>query len=347
MAGARVPDALPDAPPSVVGPDGAPRFGTYRGALHHARLSELRGPYALGPVGRLLKHKKWAYGFAATPKLACLFAVVDVGYASNAFAAAVDLERRQVLFDETALGPPRPFTEVNELPQAGFEVRFSAGGATLTGRREAATTAYAFDVRAASGRHGATLRFDVAGAAPPLTVVAPVDGGRVNVTQKWAGLTTQGALTVAGQSLSLDGAVGGLDFTYGYLARRTAWRWAFGVGHVDGARAGFNCVEGFNESRDDVNENAVWLGDRLVPLGRARFTYEPADVLRPWALSTTCGRLDLRLEPFFAHQERRNLGLVQSRFLQPVGVWTGTLTLDGQKHAVQLPGVAEDQAVVW
>lgn len=343
-----MPDALPAAPAQLSDGDGAPRFGTYQGAFADVALHTLGGRYRLGAARRLLKHKKWAYGFCATDTVACLFAVVDVGYASNAFAAAVDLQQRAVLFDDTALGPPRPLTRMSDAPQAGFSVRFGAPGASFTGARPSAAAPYHFDVSTRGGRHRLTLDFAAAPAAPPLTVVAPVDGdGLVNVTQKWAGLAVRGEVTVDGARRALDGAVGGLDFTFGYLARETSWRWGFGVGHVDGAPAGFNCVEGFNESREDVNENALWLGARLVPLGRARFTYSPEDVLQPWALRTTCGRLDLRLRPFFAHRERRNLGLVRSHFQQPVGVWEGTLSVDGVARPVALPGVAEDQAVRW
>ena len=53
-------------------------------------LSRLRGSYQPNRLDRLRMHKKWLYGFIATREVAALFAVVDLGYSSNAFALAYD-----------------------------------------------------------------------------------------------------------------------------------------------------------------------------------------------------------------------------------------------------------------
>jgi len=43
-----------------------------------------------------------------------------------------------------------------------------------------------------------------------------------------------------------------------------------------------------------------------------------------------------------------NLGVVRSRFLQPVGEFRGTLALAGQTVSLDgLPGVVENQDVLW
>jgi hypothetical protein len=143
--------------------------------------------------------------------------------------------------------------------------------------------------------------------------------------------------------------VGGLDYTNGYLARRTSWRWGFGCGRLaDGAPVGFNLVEGFNESRDDVNENAVWVDGRLFPVGRARFNWNKADVLDRWTVDSVDGALKLSFKPIALHREHRDLKVIKSYFAQPVGLWEGTLTVDGKVHRLEaIPGVAEDQDVTW
>ena len=189
-----------------------------------------------------------------------------------------------------------------------------------------------------------------AGAAPPLTVIAPVDKGVVNVTQKWAGLLSFGALEADGRRYSLDGGVGGLDYTHGYLARETSWRWAFVCGRLDdGTPIGINLVEGFNESRDDVNENALWLGNELIAPGARALHLEPqrhprarGGAHRPTARSTcTSSR-------WAAHTELRDLKLVKSSFKQPVGLWDGEVKVGDRIYVLQdAPGVAEDQSVLW
>ena len=121
-----------------------------------------------------------------------------------------------------------------------------------------------------------------AGGAPALTVVAPVPGGLVNVTQKSSAMLLLGALTTKRRTYELDGGLASLDYTQGVLARQTAWRWASGVGRMaDGTPFGFNLIQGFNDSSPAANENAFWMGSRLSPLGRARFEYNREDVSRP------------------------------------------------------------------
>lgn len=345
---------LPPAPSSVEDPGGAPRFGTYQGALEVVDLKRLRGSYALGPLGRLATRKKWVYGFCATQEVAALFAVVDLGYSSNAFAMAIDYTTGRVLADGTALGV-RGMARVNGHPASGLDARFVHPAGRWHASRAFGEELYRAEVTLGrpslftAPKLKLNVEWVAANAAPPLTVIAPVDGGIVNVTQKAAGLLTRGTLQAEGRTFSLDGGVGGLDYTHGYLARETSWRWAFVCGRLDdGTPLAINLVEGFNESRDDVNENALWLGDRLVPVSRARFTYNPNAILDGWSVRTTDGVLDLKFKPWAAHQELRDLKLVKSAFKQPVGQWEGEVTLDGRTYPFKnAPGVAEDQAVLW
>lgn len=346
---------LPSCPSTLTDAGGAPRYGTYQGGLEVVRFEDLKGAYAPGPVERFRSHKKWLYAFVATREVATFFAVVDVNYTSNAFAMAVDLTTNEVLVDESYLGPPRPVVKVSDHPGAGLDVAFRRPDAQLTASRPFGDERFHLSTklgfpRLLGGRKlEASWSLLAAGAAPALTVIAPVDGGIVNVTQKWAGLLGFGRLRTAGKSFNLDGAVGGLDSTFGLLARRTSWRWAFACGRLDdGTPVGINLVEGFNESREDVNENAVWLGRELIPVGRARFSWNRSDVLDRWSVTTTDGALDLEFRPIAAHREHRDLKLVRSRFAQPVGRWSGVLRHGGREYRLDgLPGVAEDQDVLW
>lgn len=346
---------LPACPHSVEDADGAPRFGTYEGGLPAVSLRALRGVSQPSALGRLLTHKKWQYAFVATPEVAAFFAVVDVNYTSNAFVLAVDLGTQQVIVDEGYLGPPRPLTRVSDAPNVGLHVSFFRPEAHLTAFREEGDPRYHLRARLGLALPLTRPRFALdaalltAGAPPPLTVIAPVEGGIVNVTQKWAALLSFGQLVTPKRRYSLDGGVGGLDFTSGYLGRETSWRWAFACGRLrDGSPVGINLVEGFNESRHDVNENAVWLGGALHPVGRARFTWNQGDVLDRWHVTTTDGAIDLRFTPIAVHREHRDLKLVTSRFAQPVGLWEGSVTLGGVTHPIRnVPGVTEDQFVRW
>ena len=347
---------LPTIPDALANPAGAPRFGTWEGGFEAVNLSGLAAPYGLPLHRRLVHHKRWFYAFAATQEVAALCAVADLTYTSNAFVLAVDLKAKKALVDESFLGAVRPFVHVGDRPNGGLEAWYRAPLGRFELKRPAGDARYHLDVRLGlpvplrSAPFAWQCDLLTAGAAPPLTVVAPVDGGgTVNVTQKWAGLQSFGTLEHKGRRWTMDGGVGGFDYTHGYLARQTSWRWAFGCGRLDdGTPVGLNLVEGFNETRDDVNENALWLDGVLYPLGRARFTFRRDDPLDPWLLETRDGALSLQFRPIAAHRENKNLGLIKSRFVQPVGLFEGTVKLPGRTlKLTSFPGVTEDQDILW
>lgn len=338
------------APTSVADESGAPRFGTYAGALPAVDLSRLKGEHQLGTFGRLARHKRWLYTFAATHEVIALCAVVDVGYSSNSFTLVCDLKDGKVLCDQSVLGLPGPMVEVSDAPGEGLYARFLSP--LLRTKVEWLPGSPRISLASRAGLTRSTvwdMELLAANAPSPLTVVAPVDGNGVNVTQKWAGLLTFGKLKAKGRTYNLDGGVGGMDYTHGYLARHTAWRWAFACGRLeDGTPVGMNLVEGFNEGRADVNENALWVGGRLIPLSRARFTWNKHDPLDAWDVETDDGIVQLKFRPIAAHKEHRDLKLVKSWFVQPVGLFEGILTVDGKSMPVKaLPGVTEDQDILW
>jgi hypothetical protein len=330
---------------------GAPRFGTYQGNLTTLDLKDLRGAWQLKGMARWLTHKRWLYGFVGTHEVAVLFATIDLGYASSSFAMAVDLGRQQVVAEGSALGLPAPQVHLNTHPGAGLDTAFRHPRLRARAWRAPHETTYRARVRLGALRRQLALDVDLRtdAAGPALTVIAPVDGGLVNVTQKWAGLAAGGELRAGGRTYSLEGGVGGLDVTCGYLARHTAWRWAFACGRLpDGTALGLNLVEGFNEADEHVNENAVWLGRALFPVGRARFHWNHDDVLDRWRVTTEDGAVQLTFRPIAAHREDRDLVLVRSRFAQPLGTWEGTVTVSGRTYQLAgIPGVTESQEATW
>jgi hypothetical protein len=346
------PEELPWTPDAFVDPGGFPRFGTYRGALRDVDLRALKGPYALPLPLRWLKHKRWQYAQVCTPEVVALFTIADLTYTANAFVTVVDLKERRAVFDRGFLGGPG-FATVGDRPGQGLAARFRLPGVRMSCTR-GEEPCYRVEIEArGQPLGGARLawrgEFQADGAPPPLTVIAPVPHGVVNVTQKWCNLPATGALEVGSRRYALEGGLAGLDYTQGYLARRTAWRWAMANGRLpDGTPLGFNLVEGFNEGESTANENALWVGSRLLPLGRAKFEFNKRDVLDEWRVSTSDGALELTFQPIFAHREERDYRVVSSHFAQPIGVFRGKVRLpDRSVEIADLGGVTEDQDVRW
>ena len=331
---------LEPAPPSVLDAStGAPRIGAYRGPLPRVDLSSL----ARGKLWRLFHEKRWMYVAISADPLLVGVAIADLGYLCNGFAFVFDRAEARMIADRTALAPPFA-GDVNDTSGPGHLARFELGATRLRFERAAAADPYRLEVRMGDLEISAEL---FAGEAPPpISVVAPIPGGVLNTTEKRALLHARGSVRVGDTRHAFERGLGGYDYTHGLLARRTSWRWAFAQGHAkDGEPIAFNLVEGFVGEP----ECALWANGELHPLAEGRFTFDPENWRAPWKLRTADGALDLDFVPGGAHAEKKNFGVVASRFLQPMGVFRGTIAVPGREtiEIDDVLGVTEDQEILW
>jgi len=335
---------LPDAPPALLDPAGAPRLGAYAGSLPEVDLAALAAPGLAGRLRHLARAKRWTYALAVSDGVLAALAIVEAGWFAGGFAWALDRATGTVLWEGSAAGLPGRHAAVNGRPAEGARARLAAGGLALSVERDgtrwrlAASAGKAFALDAA---------LDAAGAPAPFTLVAPVPGGGVRVTQKAAALAASGAVRAAGRTFSLDGGSGGVDFTAGLLARETSWRWAFGTGRAGGAPLGFNLCEGFGIPPGDPGENAAFAGGapwRLPPVA-----FGVGGESSPWRISSAGGEVDLAFRPAGAHRESRHLGILSTRFTQVAGTFEGRIPLPGGGAVAVsgFPGVVEDHWARW
>ncbi len=305
------------------------RYGTFLGACRETAFAPTTS--GLGRLARLLREKRWQYFAVADEAVAVGGAIVDLGYAGNAFLWAVERETGLLHEGETLSLPTA--VHVGDVPGDGLEARIGGSLAIRTagGRTEVVGRLGAVEVAVA---------LEAAGEA--LTAVAPVEGGGVNVTCKHAALRGSGSVVLGERRLELgQGASGILDYSHGLLARETSWRWAAGAGRLrDGNPIGFNLVEGFNQGL----ENGIWVRGRPRPVGAARFTWDPKAPEAPWQVTTDDGVVDLLLEVEAVRRKDLHLGIAASWYRQPVGRWTGQV--DGQQ-VDGIFGVAEDHKARW
>lgn len=341
-----------EAPPSsVLDPlSHAVLAGSFRGGLPPEvdfEALDVGGLPVLGaPLFRFAHEKRWIYAAIAAGDLFLGAAIIRLGYASSAFAFAFDRASGRMLADVSLLGPAF-FARVNGAPREGTQARFTSplARASLSWRRGQGEGAFTLAVRA--GEIVVDARLSVESAPPPIGVIAALGAkGLVNATEKGALLAVTGEATIAGQRISLDGGLGGYDYTHGYLARHTAWKWAFLLGRAEsGERVACNLVQGFVGEP----ECALWIDGVLHPLAEGRFTFDPQRPLDSWQVRTEDASVDLRFEPGGIHQEHQNLGVISSRFIQPVGCFSGTIRVPGRAPLVlsRALGVVEDQDVKW
>lgn len=328
---------LPAAPAELLHPHTRkPRFGTYVGSLP---------PVDFGPSGaslptQITQGKRWLYVIIASEEVICCAAVVRTGYASNAFAFVVDRRNRKGIADMTAMGPTLT-ASVGRRAGEGAEARFGLGPKQITIDRPFGSKNYFVNIR--GPRLKLEARLSTKNAPPPLSVICQLADKRFSTTEKGALLEVEGSLVAGSRKFDLKEAWGGYDYSAGLLERHTGWRWAFGMGRSsDGKPLAYNLTEGFVGERECV----VWRDGAVSSLGAAHFSFDAQDAMQPWRVQTSNSEVDFT--PAYAHQERHELYLVRSRFLQVGGDFRGQIVMPNETVSFdKLAGVTEDQDTLW
>jgi hypothetical protein len=313
-----------------------PRFGTYVGSLPRIDFAAA----GAATFESIVRGKRWMYVIIVSDEVVFCSAIVRLGYAANANAFAVDRSTGKAIADMTAMGPSLVAT-VSEHAGEGFEARFGLGSKQFSVDRAYGRKDYSVKIQ--GPRFKLDARMSTANAPDPISVVCELSGGRFSTTEKRALLDVEGTLSADGKKYDLKGAFGGYDYTAGLLERRTAWKWAFGMGRsASGKPLAYNLTEGFVGQRECV----AWHGKEVVPLGETRFSFDKRDVVKPWKIQTGRGEVDF--DATYLHEERHNLGVVRSSFQQIAGAFRGKLELPNETVAFEkIAGVTEDQDTLW
>ncbi|RTL34248.1 MAG: DUF2804 domain-containing protein [Burkholderiales bacterium] len=316
---------------------GKPAHGRYAGTLGRIDWTGLEP--RPGWLWRRLHHKRWQYVGLGHEHVFIGVAIVDVGWVSSAFAYAFDRRRGQLLADWTQDGLPHVQARVADEPLVGARAWFRGPGARLS-LHHGPDQALHLAVDVPGLQLEATL--DLRGMAPPLLAIGPIDGGLAHATQKTTALPVRGHVQADGHTFGLDTAWGAVDASNGLLARDTAWRWA--SAHAPGL--GFNLQQGYFGQQ----ENVLWLDEQPIPLGAAQFEFNAARPLEPWRVRTDDGLLDLVFTPEGARAANKNFGIAASRYVQPVGTFSGTVRAHETatpRQVRDLLGVTEDHHSRW
>ncbi len=336
-AAAALPSPLPPAPAQLAGEDGAPRCGLFAGPVGDASFATLKAPWLPSFVERRLIEKRWQYLFVATEEMMLSLAIIDTGYLASGICAVFDRGSRRLLANENPVLPSISAL-IGDAPADGSSARLLGVNLRASIQRAGGR----ISVRASWGHTDVELDLDAREAPAPLTAIAPVTGaGRFDFTQKTVLVPAAGEVRCGNASFPVRGELAGLDYTHGFLARETAWRWAFATGRAGSRRVAFNFSEGFLQGE---GENAVWIDGGPQAAGKISFTFDGAAPLSPWRIRSEDGRVDLVFQPEGYRSQTIDLKLIMSKYLQPFG------TYSGQLHGVQvdgLTGVAEDHTALW
>lgn len=334
---------LPAAPANVIDEAGQPRMGRYAGQTGAIDWSTLAAPFARNSLWRRFHHKRWQYVALSTPRLLCGIAIVDVGWTNTAFAYVFDRQQGKQIAGFSQDGIPGLSAQVSDRPDGASS--FSCFGHRISYQPPAGTGGDAngkYRLSLHSAQFSIEAEFDDSRAAPLLLAVGPIVNGSVHATQKSPGMPLSGEVLVGGQRFDLQDGVASFDYSNGLLARDTEWRWA----SAHGLDIGFNLQAGYFGKQ----ENVLWLDGQLHALGHVRFEYDPATPLAPWHIYTDDGLLDLQFMPDGARRENKNLVIAATRYIQPIGSFSGWVKPErnAPPRAVEhLAGVTEEHFSRW
>jgi hypothetical protein len=173
----------------------------------------------------------------------------------------------------------------------------------------------------------------------PLVVLNPFAPHRPLYTHKNA-CPVEGRLEIDGEKVDLDPSrdICLLDEHKAFYPYRSFWKWATCAGYTeDGRLVAVNLCQNVIADDEEYNENCVWLDGRVRLLGAARFGFHELDLLSPWFIRTTDGKVDLLFRPQGERAQRIRIGPVMSDFHQPFGSFSGTVK-PGDAEGIELQG---------
>lgn len=299
----------------------------------------------LGPLG--LRAKRWSYAVVASPLAFCGVVLVDVTYVAQASIWVIDRGRGEVR-SRTWMTLPRVGVRVPERPIREDAVFRSVGAGAAIRHHGAACPR---EVRAEARVDGrrieafASVQTDAVRVEPIQYAERTPVGWQF--TQKAVGVPVEGFVRIGSRTLSLAGGILLADYSSGLMPRRVAWWWAAGAGRsMDGGFVAFNLVSGFNDAQG--GENTVWVDGRPAPVGRVEFDADERDRARPWRIRSRDGGVDLTFGVERIRTETTDLGIARSRYVQPVGTFTGSVRHGGSVVEIaEALGATERHEALW
>ncbi len=150
------------------------------------------------------------------------------------------------------------------------------------------------------------------------------------------------------EQLLLGEAWGVLDWGRGRWTYQNTWYWASVSALLENVPFGLNLGYGFSD-RTPASENAIIYNHCIHKLGEVSFAFDSQNLLAPWTIVDTEGRLVLKFEPCADRSSKTNFLIIQSNQHQVFGYFSGTCTLDDGSilQVDRMPGFAEQVYNRW
>jgi hypothetical protein len=302
-----------------------------------------------------LRIKEWDYYEVTNPEYGIVLLVYDIGYQGRAIVKWMDF--RAGTFEEhgPTLWLTRGAMGLPSSSEAG-DLLFDRGGVHWECRRALdGVRTFRFTFPGFRGGAGLSGTLQLAQPLGQDTMVNAIPFRRATqfvYAQKINCLVPDGRVRIGREELRFtedNHSHGCLDWSRAVFPYHVPWRWCTASGHVGGVPLGLNIDYGFGTE----SSKSMILHDGVGHhLDRARYTFNPADPMKPWLFTDDEGRVDLTFTPICVERGGTNFVLLRMTLLKVYGFFTGRVRLDdGRSVEVQasdrLFGSAEAVENYW
>lgn len=139
-----------------------------------------------------------------------------------------------------------------------------------------------------------------------------------------------------------------MDWGRGIWPQKLVWRWAVGMGEVEGVPVSFNLGMGFGDTKNGT-ENILFVNGKSHKLTYVNWHFDRGDLSKPWRFDSPDGRLTMTFTPRYDQKVNANFLIKGIKLNKVYGLYEGTAILDDGRVLTfgKLPGFAEEVYIRW
>lgn len=327
-----------------------PEFGTYSGEIEEFPLNDYKFRNIFYNLFKHLRAKRWRFTGVFSPEIVIGIAVVDTGYIGTSFTYVYDRETGEIA-EYTGMSLLGRACNITDNLSKGKAV-FNQGKnlISMDWDLKKGIEEIKISLQTKSNRIEADIKvLEDIKVNEPHQVTFPTFKNKFAFTHKIAGLSAIGSIKCNEKTyhLNKDYSFAAIDHTLGYHDYNWEWLWSSLSGlSEDGRIIGLNLVAPITHKT--INENVLWIDGKKFVLGESDFENKK-NIMGIWKIKTKNKMVDLRFEPLKVRSETINIGIIKSKFAQPIGLYNGHFLLpDGEKIYIKDQiGIAEEHFARW
>ena len=327
-----------------------PEFGNYSGEIESFPLSDFECK-GFSDFFKQFRAKRWRFTGVFSPDIVMGIAVVDAGYLGTTFVYLYDrktgkiteyngkspLGKASIITDNLSKGTA-VFSQKQDLVKMDWDVKHKIEKAIIS-------------VKTKSDRIITDINIlNNSAINEPHQVTFPTFKKKFAFTHKVAGLSASGWIKLGNKTYELNpkNSFAVIDHTIGYHDYNWKWLWSSLSGlSEDGRLIGLNLVSPI--THETINENALWVDGKKHLTGEAIFEYSRKNIKNNWLIKTKNKMVNMAFKPLEIRKENINIGIIKSKFSQPIGLYNGYFILpEGEKIYIKDQiGIAEEHFARW